>query len=62
MKTDYSMEEFILASGFSLTPWQKEVVNKIASMPPEERNVVLERPRRTRKRYNFAKNFPWLEG
>ena len=58
MITDYSLEEFILAAGFTLTPWQKDVVNKIESMPPDERNLVLERPRRTRKRYDFNKNLP----
>jgi len=60
MKTDYSLEEFIVANGFNLTPYQKDVVNKLENMPPAERNLVLERPRRSRKRYDFNKNLPSL--
>lgn len=57
MRTDYYFEEFILAAGFTLTPWQGEIISKLESMKPEERKLVLERPRRTRKRYG---DFPTL--
>lgn len=49
MNTEYSMEEFIIAAGFTLTPWQKELIEKIESIPPAERSVMLARPRRSRK-------------
>lgn len=57
MKTDYALEEFILASGFNLTPWQTEIISKLEAMDPADRVKVLERPQRGSKSYGY---FPTL--
>jgi len=53
MKDEYSLEKFVLALGFDLTPWQSDFLNRLEKLPSADKSFVLEFPRRSRKSYNY---------